>query len=323
MSYRTVIEQWDGAAWHIVSRPPADMLSGVAAVSPNDVWAVGGGITYGAGYHPYTPLIEHWNGTQWSVVPGADVGSNSLQLEGVAAVAANDVWAVGYLDVINPHMYRPLIERWDGTAWHGVASAPLPNAVESGLNAVARIPDTNQLWAVGHVAYVTSTGQQTQALIERWDGITWRTIASPTLPSGVINSGLLGVTALSAMDAWAVGEYDASDHKTHALILHWDGTSWQVVASPDTWGMLVSVAAAGPHDVRAVGYSFSGDGNVQRALIEQWDGTVWRVVTSPTPGDATYSALSGVTADSAGNFWAVGTYHDAATTSRTLIERCP
>ena len=40
-------------------------------------------------------LTEHWNGTAWSVVASPNAGTiNSLQ--SVAAVSANDVWAVGY-----------------------------------------------------------------------------------------------------------------------------------------------------------------------------------------------------------------------------------
>jgi hypothetical protein len=41
-------------------------------------------------------LIEHWNGTQWSVVPSPNLMGNNL-LRGVAIVSANDVWAVGFV----------------------------------------------------------------------------------------------------------------------------------------------------------------------------------------------------------------------------------
>ena len=36
-------------------------LAGVAALGPNNVWAVGTTIT--------GTLVEHWNGAAWSVVP--------------------------------------------------------------------------------------------------------------------------------------------------------------------------------------------------------------------------------------------------------------
>ena len=59
-------------------------LHGVAAVTSNDVWAVGD--------RAAAALTEHWNGSTWSIVPSPTISGS---LHGVAAVAANDVWAVG------------------------------------------------------------------------------------------------------------------------------------------------------------------------------------------------------------------------------------
>ena len=44
-------------------------------------------------------LTEHWNGTAWSVVASPNLGTSDNVLYGVAAVAANDVWAVGYYQI--------------------------------------------------------------------------------------------------------------------------------------------------------------------------------------------------------------------------------
>jgi hypothetical protein len=60
----------------------------VAAVGPNDVWAVGDHTS------SYQVVTEHWDGTGWSIVPNPAVGNYSF-LDGVAAVNANDVWTVG------------------------------------------------------------------------------------------------------------------------------------------------------------------------------------------------------------------------------------
>ena len=57
--------------------------------------------------------MEHWNGTAWSVVPSPNVGPVLTLSHGVAAVSANDVWAVGSYDVTD----KALVEHWDGTAW--------------------------------------------------------------------------------------------------------------------------------------------------------------------------------------------------------------
>jgi hypothetical protein len=313
---QTLIERWDGTAWHLVSSPPADYLHGIAVIGPSDVWAVGGELNYGNGHHPYKPLIEHWNGSQWSIVPGGTTTFLAIELDGVAALAPNDVWAVGVVDV-SGGTYRPLMEHWNGTAWQAMTGSVPTGATGGTLAAVTTIPGTNQLWAVGSLTQ--NTAPNSQGLIEQWDGTAWRIIAAPTLPGGAHVGPLSGVVALSRTDAWAVGDSIGSDGNVRPLILRWNGAAWQVVPSPDAPGSLLGVAAAGAYDVRAVGT----DATTGQALVEQWDGAAWHVVTSPIPSGATKSALHSVTADSAGSFWAVGSAQTAAGTSQTLIERCP
>lgn len=314
---QSLIERWDGAIWRIATNAGNDFLTAVTALSANDVWAVGTVKTNQT--KPPVPLIQHWNGTQWSIVPASSPGATA-ELNGVVALAANDVWAVGKSEE------HPLVQRWDGASWHVVASPTPHDAEASYFNAVARIPGTTQLWAVGAALYAPHTSSEHeyyQPLIERWDGSSWHIMPSPTLPAGAFGSTLNSIVALSATDAWAAGNYTASNHTIRTLIAHWDGTTWKVVASPDAWGTLASVAAAGPHDVRAVGQITSGDGNTQGALIEQWDGATWRTPTLSVPGATAYSVLSGITADSAGNFWAVGSYRNTAGTVQTLTAHCP
>ncbi|MFN2542748.1 MAG: hypothetical protein ABR514_11375 [Chthoniobacterales bacterium] len=71
----------------------ANSLSSVAVAADNEVWAVGWAFQQAAG--AYRTLVEHWNGSSWSIVrsPNATKGYNLLN--GVAVVAANDAWAVG------------------------------------------------------------------------------------------------------------------------------------------------------------------------------------------------------------------------------------
>ena len=46
--------------------------------------------------HGDTDAVEHWNGTSWAIVPSPNMGTGNNHLNGVAAVSASDVWAVGY-----------------------------------------------------------------------------------------------------------------------------------------------------------------------------------------------------------------------------------
>jgi hypothetical protein len=323
----SLIEQWDGSAWHIVTSSGHSALYGLAAISSGDVWAVGGQFNYGLGTGGVT---MHWDGTTWSVVSSVQpAGAKFVQLKGAEAVTPHDVWAVGQQTADPDHLPQPLIERWDGSAWHLVTGVPLPQSTPNGgvLNAVSHVPGTDQLWAVGGWTHSTITVPP-QPLIERWDGTSWQIVASPTLPSGALGGIWNGVVALSATNAWAVGSYAlANPIDSHPLIGHWDGTRWALVASPDAFGALDSVAAAGATDVRAAGSHLTGSGaaggnGLRVPLIQQWNGTSWQIITSPDLGGATSGSL-GIATDGSGNYWAAGTRFTAASVYQTLTLHCP
>src|SRR5205823_13855746 len=114
----------------------------------------------------------------------------------------------------------------------------------------------------------------------------WSIVTSPN--PGALANELWGITALSASDIWAVGDYSNSfGSLTKTLIKHWDGTSWQVVASPNIAGDnndLYGVAAVSATDIWAVGNYQPNGGGSTKTLIEHWNGTNWQIVSSPNPG---------------------------------------
>src|SRR5207237_100577 len=125
----TLAEHWDGSAWTIVpSLNPGSARNyfyGLAAVSPNDIWAVG---YYWNGSGPFLTLTEHWNGSAWSVVssPNPGPGANDFnRLYAVSAVSSGDVWAVGWYRSSGVGVDKTLTEHWNGSAWSLVSS---PNA---------------------------------------------------------------------------------------------------------------------------------------------------------------------------------------------------
>jgi len=116
-----VIAHWDGRKLRMVRafqpivrvRPGvvSGELRGIAAVSPNDVWAVGtDGNEFswlgGAG----RPVILHWNGLHWRVVPTPSLHAPAW-LSGITALSARNIWAVGQVGT------RRLAEHWDGHRW--------------------------------------------------------------------------------------------------------------------------------------------------------------------------------------------------------------
>jgi len=318
------------AASYPSTAPRRGFFSAVAAVSTRDIWAVGGVGDQDWGATKGQPLVEHWDGVRWTVVPSPNPGGGALT--GVAVVSSRDVWAVGN------SRGQPLIEHWDGVRWTIVPNprspgAPLPlGVVGYTLNRVAAI-STRDVWAAG-----TEKGGQ-GALIEHWDGVRWRVVASPQTEENFLASvatvsgrdvwvvggdvggidetmtqhwngarwrlvdrpangpthagSLTAITALSTRDVWAVGGYDDGNLDrggTGPLAQHWDGARWQAVVVPVDAGVLSGVTGASTRDVWAVG-----------AGIAHWDGTSWRDVRSPA-----IDGLSAVAALSSHDAWAVG-----------------
>jgi hypothetical protein len=297
-------------------------LRGVAALPGGGAWAVGTNA-------PAPPavskgIIEHWNGSSWRLspftIPGGTGAASSLS--GVVALFRSDVFAVGAVD-FGGDTTETLIERWSGTSWKRMRS-PNPGGIPgfSSLNAVAAV-SPSQAWAVGSY-FICSFCDPAfhQTLIEHWNGQAWRQDRSPSPGSG--DSTLLGVTAVSAKDAWAVGSTTDAAGFDQTLIEHWNGTAWTRVRSPNPAGSmrsnkLYSVAAVSSSDIWAVGTA--AEGLTIDTLIEHWNGSTWKQVRSPQgPAGSTGSFLYAVAAPSASSAWAVGTYAKNGA-EQTLIER--
>jgi hypothetical protein len=240
-----VIAHWDGARWRVVasprvtfdSREPARLL-GVAALSPNDVWAAG------LNWHdPTVELIEHWNGQRWRVIPGVPAGRHPLHA--VAALSSSNIWAAG----------DTAMEHWNGSRW---ALAPAPAGAAS-LAAVS----AGDIWAVGG------------STIEHWDSSRWRLVPGPA--SGERFTSLTGITALSPQDVWAVGfagHTVAHDgYAEHPFVEHWNGTAWRVISTPPTGrpdSQLLAVTSLPTGQVWAVGFAGTHRAGSVHPLIERY-----------------------------------------------------
>jgi hypothetical protein len=266
-------------------------LSGVAATSAANAWAVG---STGSSSSPKT-LIVHWNGTAWAQVP-SPAPAGGAELSGVAAASVSSAWAVGCTSCFTSSP-KTLILRWNGKAWTQVPS-PSPGA-RSGLSSVAATSAGNA-WAVGGV--VSSSSSPGTGLILHWNGKAWGRVPSPLPPAGKFGNGLAGVAATSAANAWAVGCTDGCPVGGTPVIERWNGTVWKQVAAPTTpfaLYNLTAVAATSTANAWAVGGG--GPATAEGTAAAQWNGRSWTL----SPG-ISGAELTGVTATSATNAWAVG-----------------
>ncbi|HST04143.1 MAG TPA: hypothetical protein VLQ48_05340 [Chloroflexia bacterium] len=213
---KTLIEHWDGVAWSIVPSPNGDNTTGranvlhaIAAVSTNDVWAVG---WYDTGTNGYHALLLHWNGSVWALSPEPNVRLGpSLGIADVAALSANNVWVVG--TQLTGSLTQSLILHWDGSAWSVVTAPTL--AQRNGLVALEASSPTD-IWAVGNIS-------TTNPLFLHWNGTAWTQFNNPTALPGVLND----ISAISANDIWAVGY--RTDGSGLSLTVHYDGVAWSIV----------------------------------------------------------------------------------------------
>jgi hypothetical protein len=207
---QTLIEHWDGSSWSIAPSPSVTgNLAGLTVVpGTSQLWTSGGnGGT----------LTEHFDGTSWSVVPSPNApGSTGGDfLSGIRALGASNVWAVGqYGTGGNPVL--SLTEHWDGTSW-SVVSSPNPGSTLDVLFAVARVPGTKTLWAVGEEGNGFGGSSPFQTLVEFWDGTSWSVVASPN-PSPF--QDFLRAVATRTGEAWAVGSSTTTAGVTSTLIEH-------------------------------------------------------------------------------------------------------
>lgn len=332
--------------WEIAQTAnPGDLsnqLNGVAALSGGEAWAVGA--TGADVTAPASVLIERWNGAAWTAEEGPAPGTQVNELRAVDAAEPNDVWAVGRTS--SGFGDRPLVLRYDGSAWLEMEVPTEITGVLTGVEAVA--PD--DVWVVGYTGDPDLSLEE--ALVLHWDGLLWA-VVEPGRATGQGRSALFDVEATAPDDLWAVGYLHNAP-----LIVHFDGRDWtrsdtevdgdvaaaEPVTPTDVWavgapiqrfdgstwtetevpsdGELFGVAAVGPSDVWAVGMRPGGEG-ATASLVMRFDGQEWTVVDGPrVPGS---DVLRDIDALADGTVLAVG-YRDIEAGRRTLAilaDTCP
>jgi hypothetical protein len=253
-------------------------------------------------------------------------GATTGGLNAVSCTSASNCFAVGGYARSSLIAQKTLIVRWNGKKWLVVAS-PNPNGgTRVELSGVSCASPT-MCFAVG--TYTVSTTYLT--LVERWNGTTWRIVASPEY-DGATDSRLAAVSCPSATACFAVGSFkDAQGPPRKTLIERWNGSAWTISQHPKLVGgnrYLYGVSCPSTTSCFAVGRLYT-DSDCEpeldcdaTTLVEQWNGRYWAVAASPNGSGAFQSTLAGVSCASATSCVAVGTqYPDPPSSWRMLTER--
>ncbi len=215
-----LIEQWNGADWTLVPGADTgqafDALTGVNCVNSADCWAVGnaGPAQQDPNFLPIFPgavgdqgLIEHWNGSSWSVVAStAEPAPGGGYLNGIECVSSTACWASGAVTDSSGQGSGILMESWNGSAWIDVSSSvPAPsNSVGAILSSISCL-QPSACWAVGSSGTFGGGGGggfQPQTFVENWNGSSWSIEPSPDVsPINLLNS----VACVAGVGCTAVG----------------------------------------------------------------------------------------------------------------------
>jgi hypothetical protein len=225
--HHTLLEQWNGTIWSVVTG--AELTGGgsdsylfsVSATSSTDIWA-GGAVYTPTSVAPSAALVEHWDGTQWKIVPTVDGNPGSFnELNAIVETAPSDIWGGG--DYVNPsNVELTLTERLCMSIPTVTSVLPVSGNATGGTTVAISGTDFNFASAVkfGATAATSFT-------------INSNTSITATAPAGV--AGTVDVTVTNPAGTSAVSPADTYIYVPPAISWqqYWlagsDGSTWQPI----------------------------------------------------------------------------------------------
>jgi hypothetical protein len=298
----SMAEHFDGKTWTEFPLsnvgPNQNTLVAVSELPSGHAWAAGFYIN--AEYAQQT-LIQHYDGKSWSIIPSPSPGARQNILYGIAAVADNDVWAVGgYQDASS--IWHALAEHYNGTAWSVSNPAPIDAGTAGNQFYAVTAVASNSVYATGNQS---GSGFPTQVLTEHWDGSKWSVLGTPSDTSATPVA--LGITGSDTF-LNVVGDAENSVNPYTTVVAGGAPGSLSILSTPNSGAGendLFAAATATDGSTWAVGWAVDPSSLSHFPLTLQNVGGTWSVVAAPNPGTGD-SGLAGVTAIPGGGLFAVG-----------------
>jgi hypothetical protein len=260
--HRTAATTWEQVV-NVTSVTRKNLVD-VSAISADEAWAVGS-------------TAVHRTAQGWAVANALDDGGviDDYTLNGVSALAGNDVWASGTGGAFH----------WDGGKWSRKS-----NTADGGtLGSFREISATNptDVWAVdGNSVY-------------HWSGASWSLVPVTQADGGAISAPFyFTIVARSSTDVWAAGPF---------TVVHYDGAHWSKVNEADAGavvnGPIAGLAAPAANDVWAVtgfssGHTFrwtGGPGFADFTVPGDWaDGMFFAQLGAASTSDVWLAATGGI-----------------------------
>jgi hypothetical protein len=208
---------WNGTRWSVAKRwRHHDVLTGVTALGPANVWAFGTTTAGVSGMGAW-----HFDGRSWARVRG-----QGREIYRASAVSARDIWAVAAT------RRGGFVEHYNGHSWRRVRTrGALNGASLDDVIALSR----HDVWLVGNLRARRGEGR---LVVAHFDGRRWTITLTPwhgdTGRLASDGSGGVWITA------------DTAGIETHALIGHLSRAGWQ------NWTTLRHGLGSGVSNIAAV-----------------------------------------------------------------------
>jgi hypothetical protein len=317
----TLAEGWNGTKWEVQATPNPEgaKLSSLVGVSCASSTACAAGGYYENSSAVDVTLAEGWSGSKWEIqsTPNPE-GAKASFLDDVSCVSSTACTATGsYKNSSGVEV--TLAEGWNGSKWE-IQSTPNP---EGAKGSVLRGVSCASSTACTGVGWYTNSSGALVTLAEGWNGTKWEVESTPN-PAGSKGSYLRSISCVSSTACTAVGTYTNSSGVEVTLAEGWNGSKWEIQATPSPEGVKASylrgVSCVSSTVCTATGYSWSGGSQVYVPLVETWNGTKWEIQSTPSPEGAKSTDLEGVSCVSWTACTAAGDYENSSGVNVTLAE---
>lgn len=294
----TLAERWDGKTWTKErSRSPFPAYSVDTSSKLSSVSCTPDGACTAVGSDGGGGLIEHWNGSAWSIQKPIPYSQPSV----VSCGSATSCVAID-----------GGVQRWNGRRWSDQVLPVRPDASDIWINGVS-CPSASACTAVGSFDFGPGCDEDfgkctTRLLVERWNGSRWSQQRAPD-PAGAIGPSLSSVSCSSTTVCTATGSFANAPESSLAFAERWNGSRWATQSMPNPTGagsaIFSAVSCSSGGDCTAIG-SFTISADHQVALVERWNGSRWSMQRIAKPRGVTAIALSGVSCPSKHACFVVG-----------------